>query len=42
VATLAKQGFEPLIMGPAEFEAYYVAERNKWGKVIKDTGMDQN
>jgi tripartite-type tricarboxylate transporter receptor subunit TctC len=42
VATLAKQGFEPLIMGPAEFEAYYVAERDKWGKVIKDTGMDQN
>jgi tripartite-type tricarboxylate transporter receptor subunit TctC len=42
VATLAKQGFEPLIMGPSEFDAYYVAERNKWGKVIKDTGMDQN
>jgi tripartite-type tricarboxylate transporter receptor subunit TctC len=42
VATLAKQGFEPLIMGPAEFDAYYIAERNKWGKVIKDTGMDKN
>ena len=42
VATLAKQGFEPLIMGPAEFNAYYIAERDKWGKVIKDTGMDQN
>jgi tripartite-type tricarboxylate transporter receptor subunit TctC len=42
VATLAKQGFEPLIMGPAQFDAYYVAERDKWGKVIKDTGMDKN
>jgi tripartite-type tricarboxylate transporter receptor subunit TctC len=42
VATLAKQGFEPLIMGPAQFDAYYLAERDKWGKVIKDTGMDKN
>jgi hypothetical protein len=29
-------------MNPAQFAAYYVAERDKWGKVIKDTGMDQN
>jgi tripartite-type tricarboxylate transporter receptor subunit TctC len=42
VATLAKQGFEPLVMGPEEFAKYYVAERDKWGKVIKDTGMDKN
>jgi tripartite-type tricarboxylate transporter receptor subunit TctC len=42
VATLAKQGFEPLIMNPSQFDAYYVAERDKWGKVIKDTGMDKN
>jgi tripartite-type tricarboxylate transporter receptor subunit TctC len=42
VATLAKQGFEPLIMNPAQFDAYYLAERDKWGKVIKDTGMDKN
>jgi tripartite-type tricarboxylate transporter receptor subunit TctC len=42
VATLAKQGFEPLIMNPAQFDAYYRAERDKWGKVIKDTGMDKN
>jgi tripartite-type tricarboxylate transporter receptor subunit TctC len=42
VATLAKQGFEPLAMGPEEFAKYYVAERDKWGKVIKDTGMDKN
>ena len=41
-ATLAKQGFQPLIMNPAQFDAYYRAERDKWGKVIKDTGMDMN
>jgi tripartite-type tricarboxylate transporter receptor subunit TctC len=42
VETLAKQGFSPLIMGPEQFDAYYRAERDMWGKVIKDTGMDQN
>jgi tripartite-type tricarboxylate transporter receptor subunit TctC len=42
VATLAKQGFEPLIMNPVQFDAYYRAERDKWAKVIKDTGMDKN
>ena len=41
VATLAKQGFAPLIMNPEQFDAYYRAERDKWGKVIKDTGMDK-
>jgi tripartite-type tricarboxylate transporter receptor subunit TctC len=40
--TLAKQGFQPLIMGPEEFAKYYVAERDMWEKVIKDTGMDKN
>jgi tripartite-type tricarboxylate transporter receptor subunit TctC len=40
--TLAKQGFQPLIMGPEEFAKYYVAERDMWGKVIKETGMDKN
>jgi hypothetical protein len=29
-------------MGPEEFAKYYVAERDKWEKVIKDTGMDKN
>ena len=42
VATLAKQGFQPLVMNPEQFDAYYRAERDKWGKVIKDTGMDKN
>jgi tripartite-type tricarboxylate transporter receptor subunit TctC len=41
-AALAKQGFQPLIMNPAQFDAYYRSERDKWGKVIKDTGMDKN
>jgi tripartite-type tricarboxylate transporter receptor subunit TctC len=42
VAALEKQGFQPLIMGPEQFDAFYRAERDKWGKVIKETGMDQN
>ena len=42
VATLAKQGFQPLVMNPEQFDSYYRAERDKWGKVIKDTGMDKN
>jgi tripartite-type tricarboxylate transporter receptor subunit TctC len=42
VATLAKQGFQPLVMNPEQFDAYYRAERDKWGKVIRDTGMDKN
>jgi len=42
VTTLAKQGFQPLVMNPKQFDAYYRAERDKWGKVIKDTGMDKN
>ena len=29
-------------MNPEQFDAYYRAERDKWGKVIKDTGMDKN
>jgi tripartite-type tricarboxylate transporter receptor subunit TctC len=39
--TLAKQGFEPLVMTPAEFDAFYRADRDKWAKVIKETGMDK-
>ena len=42
VETLAKQGFAPLVMSPEQFDAYYRTERDMWGKVIKDTGMDQN
>jgi tripartite-type tricarboxylate transporter receptor subunit TctC len=42
VATLAKQGFQPLVMNPEQFDTYYRAERDKWGKVVKDTGMDKN
>jgi tripartite-type tricarboxylate transporter receptor subunit TctC len=39
--TLAKQGFQPLVQTPAEFDAFYRAERDKWAKVIKETGMDK-
>ena len=42
VATLAKQGFQPLVMNPQQFDAYYRAERDKWGKVVRETKMDQN
>jgi tripartite-type tricarboxylate transporter receptor subunit TctC len=39
--TLAKQGFAPLIKTPEQFDAFYRAERDKWAKVIKTTGMDK-
>jgi tripartite-type tricarboxylate transporter receptor subunit TctC len=42
VATLAKQGFQPLVMNPEQFDAYYRAERDKWSKVVRETKMDQN
>jgi tripartite-type tricarboxylate transporter receptor subunit TctC len=35
----AKQGVEPLIMSPAEFDKYLRADIDKWGKVVKETGM---
>jgi tripartite-type tricarboxylate transporter receptor subunit TctC len=41
-ATLSKQGFESMVMNPEQFNAYYVTERDKWAKVIKQTGMDKN
>jgi tripartite-type tricarboxylate transporter receptor subunit TctC len=40
--SLTKLGFQPLIKSPEQFAAFYVAERDKWAKVIKDTGMDKN
>jgi tripartite-type tricarboxylate transporter receptor subunit TctC len=35
----AKQGVEPLVMSPAEFEKYLKADIEKWGKVVKDAGV---
>jgi tripartite-type tricarboxylate transporter receptor subunit TctC len=35
----AKQGVEPLVMSPAEFEKYLKADIEKWAKVIKDAGI---
>jgi len=35
----AKQGVEPLVMSPAEFDTYLRADIEKWGKVVKDAGV---
>jgi tripartite-type tricarboxylate transporter receptor subunit TctC len=39
---LAAQGFAPLIGTAQEFDAFYRAERDKWAKVIKASGMDKD
>jgi tripartite-type tricarboxylate transporter receptor subunit TctC len=36
---LADQGFEPVGDSPEEFAAYIKAEITKWGKVIRDAGI---
>jgi tripartite-type tricarboxylate transporter receptor subunit TctC len=38
---LAVQGFSPMIGTAEEFDAYYRAERGKYAKVIKASGMDK-
>jgi tripartite-type tricarboxylate transporter receptor subunit TctC len=38
---LAAQGFSTVVKTAAEFDAFYRAERDKWAKVIKASGMDQ-
>ena len=38
---LAAQGFSPMIGTAEEFDAYYRAERDKYAKVIKASGMDK-
>jgi tripartite-type tricarboxylate transporter receptor subunit TctC len=35
----AKQGVEPLVMSPAEFEKYLRADVEKWAKVVKEAGV---
>jgi tripartite-type tricarboxylate transporter receptor subunit TctC len=35
----AKQGVEPLIMSPGEFDKYLRADIEKWAKVIKEAGI---
>jgi tripartite-type tricarboxylate transporter receptor subunit TctC len=35
----AKQGVEPLMMTPAEFDKYVRGDIEKWAKVIKDAGI---
>ena len=38
---LAAQGFRPMLGSAAEFDAFYRSEREKWGKVIRETGLDK-
>ena len=38
---LMAQGFAPVVMTSEQFDAFYRAERDKWAKVIKASGMDQ-
>ena len=39
---LAAQGFAPMLGSAEEFDAFYRSEREKWGKVVKETGMDKD
>lgn len=39
---LAAQGFRPMPGSAQEFDAFYRSEREKWGKVIRETDMDKN
>jgi tripartite-type tricarboxylate transporter receptor subunit TctC len=36
---LVKQGVQVMTLGPAEFERFIVSELDKWGKVIRDAGV---
>jgi tripartite-type tricarboxylate transporter receptor subunit TctC len=38
---LAAQGFAPMIGSAEDFDRFYLAERAKWEKVIRTTGMDK-
>ncbi|MEI8151105.1 MAG: tripartite tricarboxylate transporter substrate-binding protein, partial [Hyphomicrobiales bacterium] len=38
---LAAQGFGPFIGTSEQFDAFYRAERDKWARVIKASGMDK-
>jgi tripartite-type tricarboxylate transporter receptor subunit TctC len=39
---LAAQGFAPMIGSAEDFDAFYRAERAKWGKVIVAAGLDKD
>src|SRR3954470_23866341 len=39
---LAAQGLSPMIGSAEDFDAFYRAEREKWSKVVKETGMDKD
>jgi tripartite-type tricarboxylate transporter receptor subunit TctC len=39
---LANSGFAPIVGSAQQFDAFYRAERDKWAKVVKATGMDKD
>lgn len=39
---LAAQGFRPMFGSAADFDAFYRSELVKWGKVIKESGLDKD
>jgi tripartite-type tricarboxylate transporter receptor subunit TctC len=41
-AAWAKQGANPLVMNPAEFEQYLLGDIAKWRKVITDAGIKRD
>jgi tripartite-type tricarboxylate transporter receptor subunit TctC len=40
--SLAAQGFAPMVGSAEDFDAFYRAERAKWGKVIVAAGLDKD
>jgi tripartite-type tricarboxylate transporter receptor subunit TctC len=39
---LEAQGFAPMMGTAEDFDKFYRAEREKWGKVVRETGMDKD
>ena len=39
ILTLASQGTTPLLMSPPEFGKWLVEQRDRWAKLVKDTGF---
>ena len=42
VKNLRHAGIAPHFLGPREFAAFFRAEHDKWGKVVRDTGATVN
>ena len=39
---LEAQGFAPMLGSAEDFDKFYRSEREKWGKVVRETGMDKD